>query len=292
VGGRQTRAWRAALCVPIVLLVAVTPASASSFCENGRVHDYLRPLEGLPSLTSEPVGQQVPFAPHDLSFGVSGPDTLAIGKQKVGYYLDYTPTATHPTSRDLGWLVTAKLTRINSAGRMLERVGFKRVRGLRSHRKYILAFELSSEPALYRLEVVFRNSSGKRLGRYGRYLRVLEPQAGPHLTLFQSAYRPGETVAPRLENEGTGWLFYGLGYRIEEFNGSDWVPTSLGPKAFLLIGLSSGPGETASCWRFTIPADTASGQYRLLTSIDVSKEPSLREPAEKTFLTAEFEVVP
>ncbi len=275
------------------MLVAVVPTSASagSFCESGPVHDYLKPLDGLPSLTSEPVGERVPFAPHHLSFGATGPNTLAIGKQKAGYYLDYRPKAAHPNKRDLGWLVTAKLTRINSAGRVLESVGFKRVRGLRSHRRYTLAFELSSEPALYRLEVVFRNSSGKRLGRYGRYLRVLEPQAGPHLTLFQSTYRPGETVAPRLENEGTGWLSYGLGYGIEEFNGSGWAPTSLGPKVFLLIGLSSGPGKTASCWRFTIPADTAPGRYRLLTSIEVYKDASDRELVEKTSLSAEFEVV-
>jgi len=256
------------------------------------VQDYLKPLEDLPSLTSEPVGQQPPFAPHDLSFGTTGPETLVIGKQKVGYFLDYRPTVAQPTGKDLDWLVTAKLARINSSGRVLESGGFKRVRGLRFHRRHTLAFELSSEPALYRLEVVFRNSAGKRLGHYGRYLRVLEPQPGPHLTLLQSTYRPGETVAPRLENEGPNWLFYGLGYGIEEFDGSNWVPTSLGPKAFLLIGLISSPGETASCWRFTIPADIAPGKYRLRTSIDIYKEPSRREPRESAYLTAEFEVVP
>jgi hypothetical protein len=256
------------------------------------VQDYLKPLEGLPALTSEPVGHRLPFAPPNLSFGATGTETLAIGRQEAGYFLDYIPTAAHPTGRDLGWLVTAKLARINPAGRVLERVDFKRVRGLRFHRRHKLAFGLSPEPALYRLEVVFRNSSGKRLGRYGRYLRVMAPQPGPHFTLFQTAYRPGETVAPRLENEGVSWLFYGLGYVIEAFDGSNWVPTSLGPKVFLAIGLISGPGETASCWRFTIPAGATPGRYRLLTSIDIYDEPSHREPAEKAFLAAEFEVVP
>jgi hypothetical protein len=188
--------------------------------------------------------------------------------------------------------VTAKLDRVNSAGRVRGSAGFKQVRGLHFRSSHTLAFELPEEPALYRLEVVFRDHSGKRLGRFGRNLRVLKSHSDEQLTLLQSAYQAGETVAPRLENEGTDRLLLGLGYGIEEFDGTDWVATSLGPEFFLLIGLSSFPGEAASCWKFTIPMDTAPGRYRFQTSADIYKTTGRKERPEHSSLTVEFEVVP
>ena len=293
------RIWRGALCAAAVIFVATTPsgASAGSFCETSVVHNYLKPLESLPSLRTEPTRQRLPFGPGNLFFGTSGQGPLIVsgpevGSQEVGYFLDYTPTNPHPTGRYISWLVTAKLDRIDPIGRARESAGFKQVRGLRFHSSHSLSFEISEEPALYRLEVVFRNGSGKRLGHFGRYVRVIDSHSDERLTLMQSTYHPGETVAPRLENEGTDRLSYGLGYGIEEFDGGNWVPTSLGPKFFLLIGLYSLPGETASCWGFTVPTDTPLGRYRLQTSADVYKTTARQERPEHSSLTAEFEVVP
>ncbi len=291
--------WCGTLWAATAILVAAAPsgASASSFCETSVVHNYLKPLEGLPSLRTEPTRQRLPFGPGNLFFGTNGQGPLIVddpqvGSQEVGYFLDYTPTNPQPTGKYLGWLVTAKLDRVDSTGRVRESAGFKQVRGLRFRSSHTLSFELSEEPALYRLEVVFRNDSGKRLGRFGRYLRVLESHPEERLTLLQSAYRPGETVVPRLENEGTDRLSYGLGYSIEQFDGAAWVPTSLGPKFFLAIGLDSFPGEAASCWEFTVPIDTPPGRYRFRTSADAYKTTARQERPERSSLTAEFEVVP
>lgn len=291
--GGRLRTWCGVLCA-IPVLVAVVPASAgaSGFCETGAVRNYEKPLEALPPLRPGPVDERLPFGPRNLFFGPIGDGPVAVGSQQVGYSLTYSRSTPRPTGKKLGWLVTAKLDRIDAKGRALERLAFKQVDGLRLPSKHTLAFRISAEPALYRIEVVFRDGSGKRLGRYGKYLLIIEQQSGARLNLLQSSYRPGETVVPRLENEGTDTLFYGLGYVIEEFDGVEWVPTSLGPKFFLLIGLSSSPGEAASCWRFTVPAETPPGKYRFRLSIDVYKEPSRRESPEHSSLTAEFEVVP
>jgi hypothetical protein len=284
--------------VAIVISIAAVPANAgaSGFCATSVVHNYLKPLEGLAPLRTEPAEQRLPFAPRNLFFGISGPGPLIVadrkaGTQEVGYFLDYSPTAPHPTGKYLNWLVTAKLDRINSSGRVLKSVGFEQVRGLRFRRSHALSFVLSAEPALFRLEVVFRNGAGERLGRYGRYLRVVESHSEERLTLSQSSYGPGETMAPRLENEGTDRLNYGLGYEIAEFDGVDWAPTSLGPKLFLPIGVDSFPGEAASCWRFTIPAGTPPGKYQFRTSADIYETSATRERPRRLFLNAEFEVV-
>jgi hypothetical protein len=297
--GSVARTWRGALGAAIVILIAAAPSSAraGSFCETSVVHNYLKPLESLPSLKAEPARQRLPFGPSNLFFGISGQGPLIVdgpetGNQEVGYFLDYTPTNPHPTGKYLDWLVTAKLDRIDSTGLVRNSTGFKQVRGLHFRSSHTLSLELPEEPALYRLEVVFRDHSGKRLGRFGRYLRALKSHSEERLTLTQSTYSAGETVAPRLEDEGTDRLFYGLGYRIDEFDGVNWVPTSLGPKFFLLIGLSSFPGEAASCWRFTVPANTPPGRYRFYTSADVYKTTARDERPRRSALTAEFEVVP
>jgi len=285
------------LCAIFIALLAAPLARADSFCGQSIIHDYLKPLKELPTLRGEPTKQQLPFAPRNLFFGPIGQGALIVsnstaGKQEVGYFLDYTPTSPHPTGRHLNWVVTAKLSRIDSTGRVLQRIGFKQVRGIRFHSSHVLSFELSEEPALYRLEVVFRDGSGKRLGRFGRYLRAVESHSDVRFTLAQSAYHAGETVLPRLENEGTDRLLYGLGYSIEQFDGVNWTPTSLGPKIFLAIGLASSPGEAVSCWGFKIPAETSPGKYRLSTSADVYETTARDERSTRVPLNAEFEVVP
>lgn len=295
--GGRARVLYSGLCAIFIALLAAPLARAESFCDPGVVHDYLKPLKELPALRGEPAKQQLPFAPRNLFFGSIGQGALIVGnstagKQEVGYFLDYTPTSPHPTGRYLNWLVTAKLNRIDSTGRVLQGIGFKQVRGIRFHSSHALSFELSEEPALYRLEVVFRNSAGKRLGRFGRYLRAVESHSDVRFTLAQSAYHSGETVSPRLENEGTDRLLYGLAYRIEQFDGASWIPTSLGPKFFLAIGLSSSPGEAASCWGFRVSAETPAGKYRLSTSTDVYETTARDERAKQMPLNAEFEVVP
>lgn len=291
--GRPPRLCSGALCAAIAI-AAVLPASAaaSGFCETSQVHNYEKPLEGMPPVRPSPETQKLPFGPGNIFFGSRGPGPLAIGSEEVGYSLDYTRIATHPSGKRLDWLVIAKLDQVDAEGHVQKRVAFDQVNGLRFPSKHTLAFPLSARPALYRLEVVFRDGSGQRLGRYGEYVRVMRSRPEAHLVLSQSAFRPGELVAPRLENKGTDRLFYGLGYSIEEFDGTGWSRASISPTgAVLLIGLWSGPGEAASCWRFVVPTDAAPGKYRFVLSVDAYRG-AAREHSEKLALSSEFEILP
>lgn len=286
------RLCRVALCTAIAI-VGVVPASAaaSGFCETSTVHNYEKPLESMPPIRQGPTTQKLPFGPANVFFGSVGPGPLAIGSEEVGYFLDYTRIATHPKGKRLDWLVTAKLDRVDTEGHTQESVAFEKVGGLRFPSEHTLAFVLSAKPALYRVEIVFRDGSGQLLGRYGEYVRVMLPHPESRLTLPQSAYRPGEVVAPRLENMGTDRLLYGLGYSIEKFDGTGWSRASISPTgAVLLIGLGSGPGEAASCWSFAVPSGAPPGQYRFLLSADAYRG-DRREHPEKLALSTEFEIL-
>jgi hypothetical protein len=121
----------------------------------------------------------------------------------------------------------------------------------------------AGKPALYRLEITFSDLSGKRLARYGEYLRVLEPKLDARLTLNGTTFKPGERVTARLNNYGTTTLSFGLDRSIDFFDGASWVsaPNSAqGP--VLAIGLGLGPGGSAECWGFTIPPEEPPGEYR------------------------------
>jgi hypothetical protein len=291
--GTWSKMWCGALCAVLLLAAAGTAnARASAFCETSVIHNYEKPLEAMPPIRASPERERLPFGPGNLFFGTIGIGPVAVGSQEVGYAMTYSRTAPHPTGSKLGWLVTAKLDRVDATRRVTEPVAFEQVDGVRFPSKHQLAFKVSSKPALYRIEAVFRDGSGKRLGRYGRYLRVVQMHSEKRLALPQTSYRVGETVAPRLENEGTDTLFYGLGYAVDKFDGINWAPTSLGPEAFLLIGLYSFPGEAASCWPFTVPAEAQAGEYRLRLSVTTYKALPIRKRPHASFLTAEFEVEP
>ena len=290
-GGSAPRFLRFALCTAIAC-AGLVPANAvaGSFCETRTVRNYEQPLERMPPIRKVPARQKLPFGPGNISFGQQSSGPLVVGSEEVGYFLDYTRTTAHPNGKRLNWLVTAKLDRVDAEGQALESIAFRQLDGLRFPSKRTLSFPLSSRPALYRLEIVFRDRSGQRLGRYGEYMRVMRPDSESRLTLPHVAFHPGEVVAPTLVNEGTDRLSYGLAYAIEEFDGTGWSRAPLGQMFFLAIGLGSGPGVAASCWSFSVPSGATPGKYRFVVSADAYRSDSSNP--EKRTLTAEFEILP
>jgi len=163
---------------------------------------------------------------------------------------------------------------------------------LRSHGHRRFWFRLPGKPSLYRFEIEFRNRAGKRIGRFGRYLRVMRPRRDARLTLKATSFQPGETVSPRLENFGTESLLYGLGYSIESYDGATWSRSAIDrPRPVPLIGLRTGPGEAASCWDFTIPPDARPGLHRFVWSGRASRE-TIPGHNGGLKLTADFQVLP
>ena len=170
----------------------------------------------------------------------------------------------------------------------------RRVHSLGSGHGAAAGFEVGAQPAPYRLTVVFRSDTGKRLGAFGMYFRVVTPTSNTRLTLNATSYRPGSTVFDRIENFGTSTALYGESYTIEKWDGVAWSPAPETPRAFILP-LYSVPGGKAGddCSPFNIPPSMPPGYYRMVKSVEYSHGwPGLSPGHRQTVLTAEFEVHP
>jgi hypothetical protein len=179
-------------------------------------------------------------------------------------------TPNNPARLQLNWLVTAKLARMNSDGSLREKLGWvqEHVTSLGPHRSVPLRLDPPTEAGIYRVELVFRNGSGARLGRFGSYFRIPHPTPpNSQLRLNDVSFLPGQTVSAWAAEYGTGWISLHDTYQIEVYDGSAWSRAPISPElASLLIGYLVGPGETtaAACWQFPIPTDAPSGLYRFV----------------------------
>jgi hypothetical protein len=205
----------------------------------------------------------------------------------------------------LNWLVTAKLARLNRQGSVSRTLGSSRkhLTSLGRDGNASLGLSLPGKVGFYRLEIVFRNGAGNRLGRFGEYVRVLRP-TGPssRLTLNKASFLPGETVSARVEELGIGWLEVNDIYSIEIYDGSTWVRAPISPNRLsLLIGTLLGPGEATTmsqftpsppCWSFTIPFGASPGLYRFVLDGESKKVVENRlMPGSPLTLSSEFQIV-
>jgi hypothetical protein len=277
----------------VTVIAGLAPAQAADFCKKGVVHNYSKPLEEMPPLRSVPLTSDLPFGPAGLFISERATGSIVSGKTAAGFSLSFGSNAQRPTPR-LDWTVVARLVRVarrERAKRLLQSRVAHLVR-MEPGEMRRFAFRLSGRPSLYRLEIEFRNRAGRRIGRFGRYLRVLGSSKRARIVLARRSFRPGATVSPRLENYGTESLFYGLGYSIQLHDGASWVRSpSFPPRPVPAIGLRTGPGETAACWKFTIPRDAPPGRYRFVWNGWSIKEAIPRRGARLT-LTAEFQILP
>jgi hypothetical protein len=266
---------------------------AAGFCETGVVRDYLKPLQEMPALHEVPATNNLPFGPTGVFLGERAIGPIVAGSSTVGFSLSFGSRTLKPSPR-LDWTVVARLVRVARGERARRALARRRehvVRlGSRGRRRF--SFRLPGRPSLYRFEIEFRNRAGRRLGRFGRYLRVLRPRRDARLTLERTSFQPGDTVSPRLENYGTESLLYGLEYAIESYDGATWARAPFDrPRPVPLIGLRTGPGEAASCWSFTIPSDAPPGRYRFAWSGRTSRE-TIPSHNGRLRLSAEFWVLP
>ncbi|MDX6603252.1 MAG: Bacterial Ig-like domain [Solirubrobacterales bacterium] len=282
------------------VLTTIAPATASAgFCTEGTAHDYAKPLKRLAELRAAPVTERLPFGPARVFFNHSSSGPLVVGDGEVGYTLSYSPYFPgHHLSPPLNWIVEARYMRVDQRGKTTRAMGhiMRRINRLRADEdkpsgRVDFLFK-AGKPSLYRLEITFTDLSGKRLARYGEYLRVLKPKLDARLALNGAAFRPGERVTARLDNYGTTTLSFGLSRSVEYFGGTAWIeaPNSAqGPTA--AIGLGLGPGASAQCWNFTIPPDEPPGQYRFVVRADSSSD-SRQGEAKSLTLGSEFQIVP
>jgi hypothetical protein len=272
-GKRLRRRGIVASVIAAVLasLGTATPAAAD-FCDSQVIHDYTKVLERLPAIPSPPLDEHPDFAPARifLSHHTFGP--LQLGRGKRGFELTFGPSEEGSSaSPRVNWQVTSRLVKLNRRGR---RIG--RPRMIEKHvtrlRAVDLDFEISGKPAIYRLEIVFENGRGERLGRFGEYFRVLQPSLDVDIFLNGTTFHRGEQVQAWLVNRGVAVLSFGLFKTIEYDDGGTWTnpPVAFPGGPVPAIGLAIGPGVKTSCWTTTVPSDAALGLYRFATQVDHS----------------------
>lgn len=167
----------------------------------------------------------------------------------------------------LDWLVTASLAQIDRQGRVrgVLHTAARHVARLASHGEAVFHLPFNFKPGLYRLEIVFQNKGGKRLGRFGDYFRALQRNPDSRLTLNGSSFGAGETVSAQAGEYGFGWMTLDDVYSIESYDGSTWSKAPISPTQIsLLIGPLLGPGDATTCWDFPIPVDAPPGLYRFV----------------------------
>jgi hypothetical protein len=107
-------------------------------------------------------------------------------------------------------------------------------------------------------------------------LRRVEARAtGPRtqdvaLAMKSEVLLPGALASARLLNRGQSRAGYGLAFRIERLVEGQWTldpasPTGPWPKKLGRLD----PGGLSTCYRFPVPSDQPTGQYRFTVSVQL-----------------------
>lgn len=256
-------------------------------CPRETIHDYLAQTRAFPKLNRFPVGE-LPgrFGPAGL-FTSPPPELPNIG-QVLGPSFSFLGAGSR-ASLDLR--LTFTLTRLSGRGRPQGNPVVKRVR-LRSisASERTLGVRVSGRPALYRIEMEARDGSGRALGTYGQYSRVVRRKRDSRLLLGKRSLRPGDTTSIGIAELGTGFLVFRPHYSVEAFDGVGWAPTAIQARvpSDLEIPLADS-GTAAVCSKLAIPAGTPPGRYRISQPVEHRWGVPRPSPIH-TVLSTEFEV--
>ncbi|HYJ23127.1 MAG TPA: immunoglobulin-like domain-containing protein [Solirubrobacterales bacterium] len=295
---RRRASTLAAAAIAALALAGATPAvgavtyetAPAGFCRSTLLRDYLTPLDRLPKLRSPSPSGRLDFGPRSIR--LQPLPALLVGGGTIGYklFLSEGARTQHPD-----WTVVTALARVNWRGRSAEAHSHARrqVTTVSSSREAGVDFRVNRYPAPYLLTISFRDKTGKELGEYGFYFRVVKATANARLGLSGTAYRPGSTVFARVENLGSSPVTFGAPYAIERPEGTAWVKAPESPKGPWIMPLfwTLGGMTEQGCQGFWIPPTMPPGRYR------ISKEaqfPALKGPGsdEPRLVSGEFDVTP
>jgi hypothetical protein len=249
----------------------------------------------MPKLHAPPESGRLGFGPSNLRFSFHPP--LLLGGAAPGFDLSLykRSPAVHP-----GWKVTATLSQVDWKGRVLKVVDVAKRKLTTVNREQGDDFEVVAGAGVYRLTVVFLSRTGRKLGGFGTYYRVVPLTRHVRLGLDADSYQPEDTLLARVEDFGTTAVVYVVPYAIERFEEEGWVKAPESPEGPRIRPLLySLPGASGPCEGFRIPASMPPGLYRMKQEV-AFVFPHLHRgggvridyPHPKRSLTAEFEVVP
>lgn len=239
------------------------------FCEGAKVRDYEAPFDALPAIRHVRLDEDLPFGPRNMSIYQSAFSRVIVGEGGFGYgFFDETYGIRKKV--DLDWDVETTLSRIDRRGEVLGEVA--------SEDQYFgvvteideMSFWLDAPPgpALYRYDIEFReHGSGKVLGSYSEYLRVVKPTFHAGIAINRLQFEPGQEAFARVENRGTSWIQFGLAYEVQKFEGGRWVAQPFGSGVWPAVGLILPGGYSGWCMRYQIPSDASPGRYRFLKGL-------------------------
>jgi hypothetical protein len=290
---RIARVSALAAAVALLLLAFTAPASANrltfgnpAFCAPEE------PVGGF-SFSRLPPLREVPLSAKELGHGAvmmhGGRERVRLEAAPFGY--EFSAVNYGETVR-LDWTVTAELWVIDRRGAALREVDDGRL--------FIGRLNAADEPSVkvsppgnrrgvYRFEMRIANKSGKVIGSYGAYFRVvLRRSWRPRLRLTRDVLRAGERLLMRVENHGSEPVGFGAEFGVQRLEGDAWVTAP---------GLAEGPwirrlwrlggGGVGGCGALALPSDTPPGQYRITKGVLSSRSPG----SKRAQLTAPFVVV-
>jgi hypothetical protein len=203
----------------------------------------------------------LPFGPVGIR-GTRGEPEVQTGKGRVGFAF----FAKRIPERGLAveWHVDIDVDRVDSRGRVVRRVAGKAEFVGRVHDDRELDFTTRARfsRGLYRYLLVLRDRSGRRLARYGQYMRIMRPRFQVEAEAFPERIRAGDTIGVQIANLGTVIVNFGAGGIQRRENGT-WVPAGFFSRGGVRRRLASlMPGRRGPCRQLTIPADAPVGVYR------------------------------
>jgi hypothetical protein len=244
-----------------LLAFGAFPASAAArSCERETVVNYRSPLEALPSVRPVPGHRRLPFGPARVRLSSIGYE-LPSGSSIQGFRLGHWPTG----AVTLHWKLDVQLRRVSRSNPGGDLIATRQatIKRLKGHAEE-LTFPISSRSGIYRITIAITDADGRRLGRFGRYVRVLPTTSAATLSLLGGPFRPGEFIGGCLENRGTVPLQSGAA-RLERLEGTEWRRVVVGPEyavssSFDLRSFLAGEAERVFAY---LPPDARPGAYRL-----------------------------
>jgi hypothetical protein len=245
----------------------------AGFCGKPVVHNYERPLRGLPAVEALP--EQLPFAPG-VSARVSRYSERLVYLGGAPYY--YLSVPESAGRMELNWTVRVRVSRVEAGSPAIEPVAetTTSVGAVSSGAAASIVGPVLSERGSFRVDVAFSNQKGELLGSYAEYVQAVPRTSRVRLGLSRQAVRPGGTVKARLENLGTESIGYSYAYTLERYRGDGrWVliPQHL----FSQPLLHAPPGRASQCDAIRISERAAAGLYRVRKQAITSFLPRWRE---------------
>lgn len=276
----------AGLALAGLVVVPAAAAEAPAFCHQRFVRDYEAPLREMPRQHPPPKGE-LPFGPRNFSIHRIGNRSIALQGADFGYRFG----GKNEPARvlDLRWHAKATLRAVDSKGRVRRLLGVRQWRVKRVKELDPLQLSFPAEhPGFFRVDLLFETLSGRRLGSYRDYFRVLRRSTDVGLRLSGTSFHPGEVAFVEIANRGAGWISGRGDLALERDEGGIWasVPLPPTPESVRDIRWLIGPGEAGGCERLSLPADLTAGLYRFSAPVYVVDD------KEQRALQAPFEVVP